>query len=168
MIISVFVQQWTSMMRSETPLMRASSLPMRCRSRGQCSGNKEETMCSGFHAVTRGFHPKHSPESKDVWLFAEGKLVLLRVWRQLLDDFGGQVTQPAVRDPQLVFSPAAERDNVGDSSERYCFSGIVLPNHSKDGTSHSGSRWKKSGRWSFLWGPPALHIVAVSNVFNFL
>lgn len=48
----------------------------------------------------------NSPKSKNVRLFGEGKLVLFCVRGQLLDEFGGQVTEPAIRDPQLVFSPA--------------------------------------------------------------
>lgn len=54
----------------------------------------------------------HSPKSKNIWLLGEGKLVLLCVGRELLDDFWGQVTQPAVGDPQFVFSPAPEWENV--------------------------------------------------------
>lgn len=53
----------------------------------------------------------HSPESEDIWLFGEGKLVLLGVWRQLLDELRGQVTQPAVWDPEFVFTTAAKQAN---------------------------------------------------------
>lgn len=53
----------------------------------------------------------HSPESEDIWLFGEGKLVLLCVWWQLLDELRGQVTQPAVWDPEFVFTTAAKRAN---------------------------------------------------------
>lgn len=54
----------------------------------------------------------HSPESEDIWLFGEGKFVFLCVWRQLLDELRGQVTQPAVWDPEFVFTTAANRANV--------------------------------------------------------
>lgn len=47
-----------------------------------------------------------SPKSKNVGLFGEGKLVLFCVRGELLDELGGQVTEPAIGDPQLVFSPA--------------------------------------------------------------
>lgn len=47
-----------------------------------------------------------SPKSKNVGLFGEGELVLFCVRGELLDELGGQVTQPAVGDPQFVFSPA--------------------------------------------------------------
>lgn len=49
------------------------------------------------------------PKSKDVRLLGERKLVLLSVRCQLLDKLGCQVTQPAIRDPQLVFPAAAGR-----------------------------------------------------------
>lgn len=50
----------------------------------------------------------NSPKSKNIRLFGEGKLVLLCVGGELLDELGGQVAEPAIGDQQFVFSPAAK------------------------------------------------------------
>lgn len=57
---------------------------------------------------------RYSPKSEDVGLLGERKLVLLGVGRQLLDELGRQVTEPAVGDPQFVFPAAVKRKNSVD------------------------------------------------------
>lgn len=69
---------------------------------------KVATLGSGStHAVeVKGRGAAHLPERKDIRVLGEGELVLFCVRGQLADDLWGQVTQPAILDAQLVFSPA--------------------------------------------------------------
>lgn len=52
---------------------------------------------------------RDSPQREDIRVLGEGQLVLLGVRRELADDLGGEVAQPAVLDPQLVLPPAKTR-----------------------------------------------------------
>lgn len=61
---------------------------------------------AGSLPPTRLPHHRDSPQGKHIRVLGEGQLVLLGVWRELADDLGGKVAQPAVLDPQLVLSPA--------------------------------------------------------------
>lgn len=49
------------------------------------------------------------PKGKDVRLFGEGKLVFCCLGGELTDELRSQMTQPAAWDPQLILSPAGER-----------------------------------------------------------
>lgn len=66
------------------------------------------TLGSGStHTVeVKGRGAAHLPERKDIRVLGEGELVLFCVRGQLADDLWGQVTQPAILDTQLIFSPA--------------------------------------------------------------
>lgn len=49
------------------------------------------------------------PEGKDVRLFGKGQLIFGCLRRELADDLGCKMAEPAARDPQLILSPTAER-----------------------------------------------------------
>lgn len=108
-------------MRSEKPA-NGSHFPTAFEAFKGTPFNSEfvECACPSCAKLLRQRRRWHSPESEDIWLFGEGKLVLLCVWWQLLDELWGQVTQPAVWDPEFVFTTAAKRADVGGNK----FSGV--------------------------------------------
>lgn len=59
----------------------------------------------------------HLPQCKDVRVLGEGELVLLRVGRQLADDLGCEVAQPAILDAQLVLPPGEAKHRVSAVSQ---------------------------------------------------
>lgn len=73
-----------------------------------------------------------SPKSKNVGLFGEGKLVLFCVRGELLDELGGQVTEPAIGDPQFVFSPAERTTTL------HC---LILQSHCGSSRRVTRTRW---------------------------
>lgn len=62
--------------------------------------------CTQHSPTKHPSHRKDSPQCKDIRVLGEGQLVLLGVRRELTDDLGGQVAQPAILYPQFVLPPA--------------------------------------------------------------